>query len=169
MKLAWFLFMAAAALAQVKVPRPAPELEIAEPSGRTAKLSSYRGDVVLLAFVVTSCPHCQAASKEFEKLQMEFGQRGFHAAEVAFDENPDVAAYTSRFGLTFPVGRGTDAGMRAFLGIAPHDRLATPQVVLIDRIGMIRAQSERLGSPMLQSGDVLRGLIAAMLGRHSIL
>ena len=80
MRLACFLLAAAAAGAQVKAPRPAPEFQIAEPSGRTAKRSSYRGDVVLLAFIVTSCSHCQAASGEFEKLQSDFGRRGFHAA-----------------------------------------------------------------------------------------
>ena len=86
MKLAWLLMAAGAGWAQVNVPRPAPEFLIQEPSGRTTKLSSYRGDVVLLAFIVTSCSHCQAASKEFEKLQAEFGRRGFHAAEAAFDQ-----------------------------------------------------------------------------------
>ena len=156
MKLAWLLMAAGAGWAQVNVPRPAPEFLIQE-SGRTTKLSSYRGDVVLLAFIVTSCAHCQAASKEFEKLQAEFGPRGFHAVEAAFDE------------LTFPIGRDSPNGVRAFLGIPGANRLSTPQVVLIDRLGMIRAQSAPEGTPMLQSADVLRGLIQSMIGRHSIL
>ena len=91
MRLACFLLAAAAAGAQVKAPRPAPEFQIAEPSGRTAKRSSYRGDVVLLAFIVTCCSHCHAASGEFEKLQSNFGRRGFHAALAAFDEGADAA------------------------------------------------------------------------------
>jgi hypothetical protein len=147
MKLAWLL-LAASGWGQVNVPRPAPELEIVESSGRTTKLSSYRGDVVLLGFIVTSCSHCQAVSREFEKLQTEFGPRGFHVAEA---------------------GRIGVGEMRAFLGLSSAIRVSTPQVVLIDRIGMIRAQSAPEGTPMLQSADVLRGLIQSMLGRHSIL
>ena len=169
MRLACFLLAAAAAGAQVKAPRPAPEFQMAEPSGRTAKRSSYRGDVVLLAFIVTSCSHCQAASGEFEKLQSNFGRRGFHAALAAFDEGADVAGYARRFGLTFPVGRASKDEMRAFLGIPRAQRVATPQVVLIDRIGMIRAQSAPEGAPMLQSPEVLRALIEALIGRHSVL
>jgi peroxiredoxin len=169
MKLAWLLMAAGAGWAQVNVPRPAPEFLIQEASGRTTKLSSYRGDVVLLAFIVTTCSHCQAASKEFEKLQAEFGPRGFHAAEAAFDDNADVAAFARRFELTFPVGRVSPSGVRAFLGIDGANRISTPQVVLIDRLGMVRAQSAPEGTPMLQSADVLRGLIQSMIGRHSIL
>ena len=169
MRFACILLAAAAASAQVKAPRPAPEFQVVEPSGRTAKLSSYRGDVVLLAFIVTGCSHCQAATKEFEKLQADFGRRGFRAAAVAFDENADVARYVARFGITFPVGRTSPDEMRAFLGIPRDQRIATPQVVLINRIGIIRAQSAPEGTPMLQSPDVLRALIEALLGRHSVL
>ena len=156
-------------MAQVKVPRLAPEIEIVEASGRTAKLSSYRGDVVLLAFVVTSCSHCQAASTEFEKLKGEFGPRGFRVTEVAFDDNSDIPGYVKKLGLTFPVGRGNRTDVRRFLGIPQNMRIGTPQVVLIDRIGMIRAQSAPEGSPMLQSAEVLEGLIDTLLRRNVVL
>ena len=168
MKLAWTLLACSMAVAQVNVPRPAPNFQIAGHSGRSTNLSGYRGDVVHLAFVVTTCSHCQAASKEFEKLQSEFGDRGFQVVEAAFDDNGDVAAYSKRLGLTFPVGRTTRAEVCSFLGISQNTRLATPQVVLIDRTGMIRAQSAPEGTPMLTSGDVLRGLIDSMLRRHSV-
>jgi hypothetical protein len=36
-------------------------------------------------------------------------------------------------------------------------------VVVIDRAGMIRAQSERTGTPTLQSAEFLRGLLQAIL------
>jgi peroxiredoxin len=168
-RLALALLAGGVAMAQVTLPRPAPEFQIVEATGHTVKLSSYRGDVVLLAFVVTSCPHCQAASKEFEKLKTEFGPRGFRVAEVAFDENSDVIGYTKRLGITFPVGRGNRTDVRNFLGIRQDARIGTPQVVLIDRTGMIRAQSAPEGSPVLQSADVLQGLIGTLLRRNTIL
>jgi hypothetical protein len=40
--------------------------------------------------------------------------------------------------------------------------VGTPQVVAIDRAGVIRAQSERLGTPMLQTPEYLRGLLNAL-------
>jgi len=41
--------------------------------------------------------------------------------------------------------------------------LGTPQVVVIDSGGMIRAQSERWGTPILQTAEFLRSLLNAML------
>jgi peroxiredoxin len=148
--------------AQGPVPRPAPELKIVEASGKSAMLSSYRGRVVLLAFISTQCGHCQRASLVFEQLSHEFGGR-LQVAEVAFDEAADPAAFAKRFGLKFPVGANSSDAAHAFLGVAPGARLGTPQVVAIDRTGVIRAQSERLGTPLLQTPDYLRDLVNAML------
>jgi peroxiredoxin len=117
--------------------------------------------VVLLAFISTKCSHCQAASVVFEHLSHEFAGK-LQVAEVAFDEGADTAAFTKRFGLTFPVGSSSSDAAHAFLGIAEGARVGTPQVVAIDRMGVIRAQSERLGSPLLQTPDYLRGLLNAI-------
>jgi peroxiredoxin len=147
---------------QGAVPRPAPELKITQSSGETATLSSYRGRIVLLAFISTHCVHCQKASVVFEQLGREYAGK-LQVAEVAFDEGADVGVFKKRFGLTFPVGTSTSDAVHAFLGIPPGARLGTPQVVAIDRIGIIRAQSERLGTPILQTTDYLRSLLNAML------
>jgi peroxiredoxin len=136
-------------------------LKIVEASGKSAMLSSYRGRVVLLAFISTQCVHCQRASLVFEQLSHEFGGR-LQVAEVAFDEAADSAAFTKRFGLTFPVGISTSDLAHDFLGITRGGRLGTPQVVIIDRSGVIRAQSERLGSPILQTRDYLSALLKAV-------
>lgn len=42
------------------VPRPTKEFTIILPSGQQKLLSSYRtGKVVMIAFMFTTCPHCQ--------------------------------------------------------------------------------------------------------------
>jgi peroxiredoxin len=144
-------------LAQPAIPRPAPELKIG-----SARLSAYRGRVVLLAFISTQCAHCQRASQVFEQLSHEFGAN-LQVVDVAFNEAPDLAGFAKRLGLTYPVSQCSAEEARAFLGIPPGSRLGTPQVVVIDRSGMIRAQSETLGTPMLQSAEYLRGLLQAIL------
>jgi peroxiredoxin len=163
-KLNLFVLLAGsvALLAQGPVPRPAPDLKIVESSGKTTLLSSLRGRVVLLAFISTKCSHCQAASVVFEHLSHEFAGK-LEVAEVAFDEGADTAAFTKRFGLSFPVGVNNTDAAHDFLGIARGERLGTPQVVVIDRSGVIRAQSERLGSPILQTYDYLRELLKALI------
>ncbi len=163
MKLSLFVLLAGsvALMAEGPVPRPAPDLKIVEPSGKTTMLSSLRGRVVLLAFISTQCGHCQKASGVFEQLSHEFAGK-LQVAEVAFDEGADAAAFTKRFGLSFPVGTSTSDLAHDFLGITRGARLGTPQVVAVDRSGVIRAQSERLGSPILQTPEYLRDLLNAM-------
>ena len=151
---------------QGAVPRPAPEFRIVQGSGEVATVSSYRGRIVLLAFISTQCVHCQKASEVFEQLGRAYAGK-LQVVEVAFDEGADVAAFKKRLGLTFPVGISTSDAVHAFLGIPPGARLGTPQVVAIDGTGIIRAQSERLGTPMLQTADYLRSLLNAMLGSRT--
>jgi len=164
MKSMVLVLAATVAMAQSPVPRPAPEWKFVQNSGKATALSAYRGRVILLAFISTQCGHCQRASQVFEQLSHEFGTQ-LQVTEAAFDEGADVAAFGKRFGLTFPVSRCTGEEARAFLGIPANGRLGTPQVVVIDRAGVIRAQSERMGSPILQTPDYLRGLIKAVIQR----
>jgi peroxiredoxin len=150
------LFGALALHAQAPVPRPSPELKIG-----TATLSSWRGRIVLLAFISTECPHCQRVSVVLEQLSHEFAGK-LQVAEVAFNQGADSAAFAKRFGLSFPMGASTSDAAHDFLGIERGARLGTPQVVIIDRAGVIRAQSERLGSPILQTHDYLYALLKAV-------
>ena|GEM_PF-5946173 len=87
--------------------------------------------------------------------------------EVAFNQGADPARFAGRFGMTFPVGSASSAEAHAFLGIPAGERLGTPQVVVIDRSGMIRAQSERLGTPLLQTPEYLRSLLRAIFALES--
>jgi peroxiredoxin len=157
------LFSSLALTAQSPIPRPAPELKIVETSGKTTLLSAYRGHVVLLAFISTECGHCQKASVIFDQLSHELA--GLQVLEFAFNEKADVAQFAKQFGLRFPIGTGGSDAVHDFLGIARGERLGTPQVVVIDRAGIIRAQSERLGSPILQTADYLREVLKAVGAR----
>jgi peroxiredoxin len=149
--------------AESPVPRPAPELNIVEASGKTTTLSTYRGRVVLLAFISTQCAHCQRAAQVFEQLAHDVPR--LQVIAVAFNEGADTAAFSKQFGLRFPVGVSTAEAAHDFLGIPRGGRLGTPQVVVIDRAGIIRAQSERLGSPVLQTHDYLYALLKAVGSR----
>lgn len=153
------LALSGALWAQGPVPRPAPELKIG-----AAPVSNWRGRIVLLAFISTECLHCQRASGVFEQLLHEFAGK-LQVAEVAFNQGADAAAFTKRFGLSFPVSLSSSDAAHDFLGIERGARLGTPQVVVIDRSGVIRAQSERLGSPILQTHDYLRELLKAIEAR----
>src|SRR5436309_15913899 len=63
--------------------RKAPELSFNLPQEGQKLLSSYRGMVVSLEFILTTCVHCQAVSKVMTKLHEEYGRQGFQAVDVA--------------------------------------------------------------------------------------
>jgi peroxiredoxin len=154
-------------LAQPPTPRKAPELTIIEPSGKQTLLSSYRGKVVALAFVLTTCPHCQAECQVLTKLQAELGPKGFQPVAVAFNENAQylVPAFVQNLHVTFPVGyAAARQTVSDFLQADETKPWNVPQMVLIDRKGMIVAQSAALGSEELQEENSLRKRITDLLG-----
>ncbi len=89
-----------------QVPRPAGEFAINMLGGGQTLLSHYSGKVVLLAFISTTCPHCQHTTQLLNTIQMEYGSRGVQILEAAF--NPDVEkllpAFLAQFRPAFPVG-----------------------------------------------------------------
>ena len=152
--------------AAAPVPRPTKEFTITLPSGKQNLLSSYHGKVVMTAFMFTTCPHCQALSKIITKLQGELGPRGFQALGVTFNDevntpNPAAnaqvtGAFVNEFEVGFPVGFASRDSVLSYLGVSSIDSWVVPQVVIIDRKGVIRAQSASRGTADLQTESYLR-------------
>ena len=119
-----------------------PELAFKIPGQGDKLLSQYRGKVVALEFIFTTCPHCQAASKVMTKFQEEFGARGFQAIDVAVNANADllVENFARDFKVGFPVGWVSQEQMTAFMGFT-DGRFVVPQLALIDRKGVIHYQT----------------------------
>lgn len=122
--------------------RKAPDLTFNLPVKGPQQLSEYRGKVVALEFIFTTCPHCQAASKVMTKFQEEFAARGFQAIDVAVNANADllVENFARDFKVGFPVGWVSQEQMTTFMGFA-DGRFVVPQLALIDRKGVIHYQT----------------------------
>jgi len=148
------------------LPKPSPEFVINYPGGEQKLLSKLRGKVVLVEFLYTTCPHCQHTAGTFSALQNDFGARGFQALGIAFNEMSPmlVPDFIKDFKPTFPVGFSERDKVLSYLGISIMDRFVVPQIVLIDRRGMIRAMSPPLGDPNLQDDKIMRAKIEELLG-----
>jgi thiol-disulfide isomerase/thioredoxin len=137
------LMLAAAAFAAGPViPRPSGEFVYELPGGQQQLLTSYRGKVVMLELLLTTCPHCQNASRISEKLFKEFGARGFQPLGIAVNDMAKMLAedYKRGLGLSFPIGYARRESIYPFLQVPLTENLFYPIVVFIDRKGMIRAQ-----------------------------
>jgi peroxiredoxin len=153
--------------AKPPVPRPAKEFSCSDPNGQTISLSKYKGKVVLVQFLITNCSHCQALSRLLTKLQAEYGPQGFQAFGVAInDATPEmVRSYVKDHELGIPVGSAPRDQVVGYLGVSEVERLAVPQVLIVDRHGVVRAQSDAQGTPDLQNETYLRKMIGDLLKR----
>ena len=132
------------------LPYPAPDFVVNLPEGKTLHLSSLRGKVVVVECLFTTCPHCQHASQVFTQLYKEYGSRGFEPVGAAFndevfakDTTPAnvVNDFVQKFNVTYPLGWTDREKVLNFLGFSAFDRMVVPQIVWVDRKGMVRGKT----------------------------
>jgi peroxiredoxin len=162
------------ALPSTQVPRKSPEFAFYDSSGKTTLLSSLTGKVVVLEFLFIKSEHCLRVAKTLNKLHGELGPRGFQPMGIVFD--PPNTPHTSEqflpymvdyFKLTYPVGYSTKEDVDTYLGRTRNEILNIPQVVVIDRKGVIRAISGGAGGdPKLEDENSLRSLIDTLLDQE---
>jgi hypothetical protein len=166
--LAFVLAAATLGIPSPTVPRVSPELIINQPSGRTTLLSSYKGKVVMMEFLFLRSEKCLNLAKTMNKLNQELGPRGFQPVAIAFpapqsDANAALVGYMANyFKLSYPVGYTTKDNVDQYLGRQEKEFLRIPQIVIIDRKGMIRAQTG-MDNPQLENENSLRALIDGLL------
>jgi peroxiredoxin len=134
------LILAAGSLWAADIPRQSPDFPIQMAAGKQIKVSDYRGKVLCLAFILTTCPHCQKFTQILEGLYPELAPKGLAVVQAVVNDNPDVPAFVSQFKVPWPVGT---AGVLPAVDYIqwPHNKVPqVPFVVFIDRQGVIRAQ-----------------------------
>jgi thiol-disulfide isomerase/thioredoxin len=153
--------------------RKAPELAFTLPGEGERLLSQYRGKVVALEFILTTCPHCQAASRLMTRLQQEYGGRGFQALDVAINGLDDgrtpqqadvlVETFSRNFQVGFPVGWVPRDRFVPFMGFSFAELTVVPQLVLMDRKGYIHYQTPAKGEENAMKEATLRQRIEELL------
>jgi peroxiredoxin len=101
--------------------RKAPDFSLPDAEGKTVTLSTYRGKYVVIDFMLTTCPHCQAAGQVLEKLQKEFPKR-LQVISITNGEASDVLRqYVKDHGITYPVLAGDIKAHVDFLGLSQQN------------------------------------------------
>src|SRR5262249_48671531 len=110
------------------LPRATPDFTIRlTPSGQISP-SQYKGKVVLLAFIQTTCPHCQHSTQILSGLQKEYGERGLQVVAAAFNPmaNMLVPDFIKQFSPAFPVGWAIYEDVRAYLDHSSQTPMYVP-------------------------------------------
>lgn len=123
--------------------RPSPPFEIQRLNGPTLRISQLRGSIVALAFIDTTCPHCQDLTATLKGIARDYASRGVVVLECAFNDGAraGLPEFQQRFDPPFPVGWNTRAAVMSYLQYSLLDQrpLYVPHMVFIDRAGAIRA------------------------------
>jgi peroxiredoxin len=154
------------AVAAPPILRDSPEFTIVDPSDKTTPLSSFKGQVVVIEFLLYRCPSCLRVAQTINKLHREMADRGFRPIGIVFDDGvtePVVRDLAQLLKLNYPVGYTTSDQVDRYLGRSPVVRFQVPQLVVIDRAGVIRAQSRPSGEANLTDENYLRNLVRELL------
>jgi Redoxin len=122
------------------LPRKAPEFAVQLPDGTQALVSSYRGKVLCLAFILTTWPHCQKTTQVLSGIQKDLGPKGFEVLEGALNTDANLQLFKRQFLPPFPVGMANQMDALQFMQISLVVRTFVPYIAFIDRKGIIRAQ-----------------------------
>lgn len=103
--------------------------------GDTVTSAELRGSVVVVNFWATWCIPCRMEMPSLQRLHERHAGDDVHVLGFSVDVGGAgaVRSFLRERGITYPVGRATDADRRAFGGIA-----GIPSTFVIDRAGTVR-------------------------------
>jgi thiol-disulfide isomerase/thioredoxin len=124
------------------VPRKASDIGIQIGTDKYLWLSQQSGKTCVLAFILTTCPHCQFTVGLLNQIQKDYADKGVQVIASAIEpmSSLHIPAFQKQFQLQFPVGYNDQNYVQKFLGRGDNDPMFMPQLAFVDRGGVIRAQ-----------------------------
>ena len=119
--------------------RRAPSFSLPDSSFTQHDLLDYRGHWLLIDFMKTNCPHCQALSKTLEGVKARYGAKVAILSIVLPPDNmATVKQYISQNKITFPiVFDSSQVAVSYFKATPAHASIDTPHWFAVDPKGMI--------------------------------
>ncbi|HVS20545.1 MAG TPA: redoxin domain-containing protein [Pyrinomonadaceae bacterium] len=105
-------------------------------NNQRAKLSDYRGKVVVLDFYATWCEPCRAETPHLVNMQKQYEPQGLQVVGLNVggeDDRGEVPKYAKEFGIQYPLGFPDDEFADHYLS----DNQNIPQAFVFDRSGRL--------------------------------
>lgn len=123
-----------------EVGKPAPDIALTAPDGQVIKLSSLRGQVVLIDFWASWCGPCRKENPYTVEIYNEYKAKGFTIYSVSLDQNKvSWVKAIQKDGLQWENHVSDLRGWRS-QAAADYGVEAIPATFLIDRNGTIIAK-----------------------------
>jgi peroxiredoxin len=132
--------------------KAAPDFTLNDAKSARAKLSDYKGKVVLLNFWATWCGPCKVEVPWFVEFEKEYQDRGFAVLGISMDDGglQVVKPFMAEHKVNYRVAIGTDQVARLYGGV---DSL--PTTFIIDREGRIASAHIGLASKSNYESEIL--------------
>ena len=105
-------------------------------------LSSFKGKVVALAFIHTTCSHCQDLTRVLNVIQKDYQARNVVVLACAFEDGvvQNFLGYLKALQPTFPAGIAPESEVKKYLdwNDKRDGALMIPHMVFLDAKGIIR-------------------------------
>jgi len=158
------VLLLSAALLAAQAPTRAPGFCLSDTNGQWRDLQDYRGKVVLLEFMQTTCPHCADFNKVLTAINRKYGDKVqiLSVGIMPQDTMPGLIQYVKGHSLPWP--HLLDMGQMAFSYVR-NPNLNFPTVYLIDGNGTIVNHWEQSAlTKGIFEGDQLSREIDRLLG-----
>lgn len=134
----------------------APDIDLPDSTGKSMKLSSLRGKVVLLDFWASWCGPCRHENPTVVRAYQNYAAKGFTVFSVSLDQSkPKWLAAIAKDGLVWP-SHVSDLKGWGSAGSALYKVTGIPATFLLDKEGKIVAKNLR--------GPALEEKLKALLG-----
>ena len=133
--------------------------------GKTLDLKKYRGKVLAVLMVSTTCRDCAGAVDFFGKVQKEFQARGFQVIGVALgpDAPQNVGPFIDRYQPAFPMGYLDEQAARK-LGDMKSDYVPTvPFVMFVDSTSTVRIQYDAKDPVFKEADKAFRSIVNSLI------
>jgi peroxiredoxin len=120
--------------------RRAPGFSLPDLRGTQHDPQDYRGKVVLVDFMQTTCPHCQKLSEILEQAKVKYKDKIMILSIVTVpDTFANVQKYIAEHKVTSPILFDSGQVMASYLRITPQNpSVSFPHLFLIDAKGVIK-------------------------------
>lgn len=152
------------------LPRKCPDFEIHLADGRNLSPAQFKGKIVALALISTTCPHCQHYTQTLGAIQKEYGPRGVQIVAAAFNDDAKtlLPLFLQQFQPQFPTGWVDRTAALNFMQISILNQGYVPKIAFIDRAGMIQKQFEGQDQFFVDPDKSTRATLEEMLKAPTI-
>ncbi len=153
--------------------RRAPGFSLPDSNINYHDLGDYRGKVVLVDFIKTSCPVCNSSHKIMETVRQKYPDKVtiLSVVPASEDNSNTVRAFVGANSVKTPVLFDCGQVMASYLKLTPKNAnsVALPHLFLIDANGMIRNDWEYVGGPgnVFESLPALQKEVEALLSGNA--